>query len=131
VIHPLAKQVLKYASVGSVATALHVCIAVVLNSGFAVSALWANFYAYLCSAIFSYIGNWLWTFDSQGSAAETLPRFIVLNLACFGVNQAIVYAIVEQAHLPMVMAMLPVVAVIPAISFWMSRTRIFVARPIT
>jgi putative flippase GtrA len=126
-IHPLAKQLLKFASVGSVATAMHVCLALVLNGGFNVPALSANFYAFLASSIFSYLGNWRWTFESQGTAKETLPRFVALNLGCFAVNQAIVYAIVEQAHLPMVLAMLPVVAIIPAISFWMSKTKIFVA----
>jgi putative flippase GtrA len=126
VIHPLAKQVLKFASVGSVATALHVCTALVLNSGFNVSALTANFYAFIVSSIFSYFGNWLWTFESQGSARDTLPRFVVLNVACFAVNQAIVYTIVEQAHLPLVVALLPVVMIIPVASFWMSKTKIFI-----
>jgi putative flippase GtrA len=129
VIHPLAKQVLKFASIGSIATAMHVVIALVLNGGFNVPALSANFYAFLVSSVFSYFGNWRWTFDARGSARETVPRFVVLNLVCFGVNQAIVYAIVQQAHLPMVVAMLPVVAIIPVVSFWMSKTKIFVGVP--
>jgi putative flippase GtrA len=126
VIHPLAKQVLKFASVGSIATAVHVCSALVLNGAFNITALTANFYAFIVASIFSYFGNWLWTFESQGSARDTLPRFVALSVACFAVNQAIVYAVVEQAHLPMVVAMLPVVMIIPVFNFWMGKTRIFV-----
>ena len=48
-----------------------------------------------------------------------------MSIGCFAINQAIVYGVTDLAQLPFWLAMIPVVAVVPAFSFWMSRTRIF------
>ncbi len=122
----LLKQLTKFASVGVLATGIHVVVALFLNATFGIAALTANFLAFLIASIFSYFANWLWTFEKIGTLTQSLPRFAFLNLACFGVNQAIVYCVVVIFKQPLVLAMVPVIAVIPAFSFWLSKSRVFI-----
>ncbi len=123
----LLKQVSKFASVGALATGLHVTVALMLNTVCNVPALTANLMAFLAASVLSYFGNWLWTFEGVGTMSNSLPRFAFLNLACFAVNQSIVYVVVLLMHLPMAVAMVPMVAIIPAFSFWLSRSKVFIS----
>ncbi len=121
------KQLTKFASVGAVATGIHVAMALLFNSVLGITALSANVLAFLSASIFSYLGNWLWTFGKVGTLAKSLPRFAFLNLACFTVNQTIVYFVVVILKLPLTVAMVPVIAIIPAFSFWLNKSRVFIA----
>lgn len=125
-MNALLKQITRFASVGVVATGIHVTIALMLNTVFGLPALSANFFAFLTASTVSYFGNWLWTFEKLGTLSNSLPRFVFLNLGCYAVNHTIVYICVSLMHLPLAVAMLPVVAIIPAFSFWLSKTKIFV-----
>jgi putative flippase GtrA len=125
-VDSLFHQLAKFATVGAVATIIHVISALLFNSLFHVSALQSNFLAFLIASVFSFLGNWVWTFRGLSKVSTSLPKFIALNLFCFFINQAIVYYVVEVEHLPLWLAMVPVIALIPIISFWMSRAKIFV-----
>jgi putative flippase GtrA len=122
----LLKQIAKFATIGVGATAIHVVSALLLNSIAKFSALQSNFLAFLVASAFTYCGNYFWTFAKTGAVSTTLARFIFLSLICFGVNQSIVYIVTSVMQLPLWVAMLPVVAVIPAFSFWISKTKVFV-----
>ena len=119
------RQVMKFLTVGGGATAMHVATALALNGLANVPPLWANVLAFLAASGVTYFGNWRWTFDAASPHGLAVPRFMALSLSCFAVNQAIVYAFVEWAGRPLWVAMIPVVLVIPALSFWLSRTWIF------
>jgi putative flippase GtrA len=121
----LLHQLGKFASVGVVATVLHVMTALGLNHFANVAPLRANVAAFVVATIWSYLGNWIWTFESKARFQQSAPRFLAMSLGCFGINQAIVYGVTVMAQLPFWVAMIPVVAVVPVFSFWMSRTRIF------
>jgi putative flippase GtrA len=121
----LLHQLGKFASVGAVATALHVATALGLNQFAGVAPLNANLAAFVVATIWSYLGNWVWTFEAKARFQHSAPRFLAMSLGCFGVNQATVYGVTVLGQLPLWVAMVPVVAVVPAFSFWMSRTRIF------
>lgn len=121
----LLHQLGKFASVGVVATVVHVITALGLNQLFNVAPLRANVVAFVAATIWSYLGNWIWTFEAKARFQQSAPRFLAMSIGCFGINQAIVYGVTVVAQLPFWMAMVPVVAVVPAFSFWMSRTRIF------
>ena len=121
----LLKQLGKFASVGMVATGLHVVTALGLNHFLAVTPLRANVAAFLVATIWSYLGNWIWTFEAKAQFQQSAPRFFAMSAGCFVVNQAVVYAVTVVGQLPFWLAMIPVIAVVPAFSFWMSRSRIF------
>ena len=116
----------KFATIGIGATAIHVASALMFNSIAKFSALQSNFLAFLVASAFTYCGNYFWTFARAGAVSSTLTRFIYLSLSCFAVNQSIVYSVTSVMQLPLWVAMIPVVALIPAFSFWISKTKVFV-----
>lgn len=122
----LLKQAAKFATVGAGATATHVASALLFNSIIGFTALQSNFLAFLVASTFTYCGNYFWTFSKMGQMGSTILRFIVLSSGCFVVNQTIVYVVTTLMQLPLWIAMIPVVGVIPAFSFWASKTKIFV-----
>jgi putative flippase GtrA len=123
----LLRQAVKFAAVGGGATLVHVLAALALNSLAHVAPLRANFLAFLVASCVSYLGNWFWTFDAASHHAFSLPRFAALSLSCFALNQAIVYGVVEQLGQPLWLAMVPVVAIVPAFGFWLSKTKVFIS----
>jgi putative flippase GtrA len=127
-MNELLRQAAKFAAVGGGATAVHVLTALALNSLMQVAPLRANFAAFLMASFVSYMGNWYWTFDGTSRHVFSIPRFAALSLSCFGVNQAIVYGVVELLGQPLWLAMVPVVVVIPAFGFWLSKTQVFLPR---
>jgi putative flippase GtrA len=125
----LFRQAVKFAAVGGGATFVHVLAALTLNGLVHVAPLRANFLAFLVASCVSYLGNWFWTFDAASHHAFSLPRFTALSLSCFALNQAIVYGVVERLGQPLWLAMVPVVAVVPAFGFWLSKTQVFLPKP--
>jgi putative flippase GtrA len=125
----LFRQALKFVTVGGGATLVHVLAALMLNGLAHVAPLRANFLAFLVASCVSYVGNWFWTFDAASRHAFSLPRFAALSLSCFALNQAIVYGVVEKLGQPLWIAMVPVVAIVPAFGFWLSRTQVFLPKP--
>ena len=124
----LLGQALKFAAVGGGATLVHVLAALTLNSLAHVTPLRANFLAFLVASCVSYLGNWSWTFDAASRHAFSLPRFTALSLSCFALNQAIVYGVAEKLGQPLWLAMIPVVAIVPAFGFWLSKTQVFLPK---
>lgn len=118
---------MKFAAVGGGATLVHVLVALSLNGLAQVAPLRANFLAFLVASCVSYAGNWFWTFDGSSRHVFSLPRFAALSLSCFALNQAIVYGVVETLGQPLWLAMVPVVVVVPAFGFWLSKTKVFIS----
>ena len=125
----LLKQIAKFATIGLVATVVHVATALVSNSFIGFTPLQSNFLAFLVASTFTFCGNYFWTFPQAGNVSFALPRFAVLSLLCFALNQSIVYVVTALMHLPLWVAMIPVVALIPAFSFWTSKTKVFKSQP--
>ncbi len=122
----LLNQIAKFATIGVGATIIHVASALLFNSVAKFSALQSNFLAFLVASAFTYCGNYFWTFAKTGAVSSTLMRFTFLSFSCFAVNQSIVYFVTSILQLPLWLAMIPVVALIPAFSFWVSKTKVFV-----
>ncbi len=118
-------QIFKFGVVGITATLVHVLTALYMHDVVGLSPMRSNFIAFLVASSPSYLGNWLWTFNQNGTAAHTFPRFIALSGSCFCLSQALVYTTVEIMGFPMWLSMLPVVSIVPAVSYWLSRTKIF------
>ena len=121
-------QAMKFAAVGGGATLVHVLAALTLNVFAHVAPLRANFLAFLVASCASYAGNWFWTFEGTSRHGVSLPRFAALSLSCFALNQAIVYGVVVHLAQPLWLAMVPVVVIVPAFGFWLSKTQVFLPR---
>lgn len=118
-------QASRFAVVGLLATGVHIATAMLVHTLFAVSPLWSNVCGFLAAFSLSYIGHWRWTFEAEGNHAFAVPRFVMVALAGFAINHAIVFGITVVAALPLWMAMVPVAIVVPALSFWLNKTRVF------
>lgn len=123
----LVQQGGKFTVIGLLATGAHVTAALVAHGLLGISPLWSNFVGFLVAVGVSYFGNWAWTFERINRHGLAAPRFLVVALGGFGINHAIVYVMSNRLGLPFVWAMAAVLFVVPAISFWLSRTRVFVA----
>jgi putative flippase GtrA len=122
----LTAQIVNFMAVGVVATLTHVAIGVSLHTYAHASPLTANFAAFVCATLVSCVGNWFWTFDKRTSLAKAGPRFFALALFCLCLNQTFVFLMTEVAGLSYAAALIPVVTIVPALSFWLSRSRVFV-----
>lgn len=120
-------QIVRFGFVGGFVTALHVAVALFVNAAGGVEPLRANIIAFMVACAVSYALNWWWTFDASSHHAAALPKFMTVSLSGFAVNQAIVFGVVSVAGQPLWVAMVPVVFVIPAISFWLNKTWVFLA----
>lgn len=122
-------SVLRFITVGLIATVTHVLGALVFNSAFAVPPLAANLFGFLLATGVSYGGHWLWTFGAASAHRHAMPRFIVLSVSCFCLSQFIVYVVTRLAGLPLWVAMIPVLLLLPPFSFLVSRAHVFLPRP--
>jgi putative flippase GtrA len=124
-IPSLTLQAMKFGVVGGGATFVHVLAALTYNGLAGVTPLWANFFAFLTAAIVSYAGNWFWTFNGVSRHFHAFPRFALLALTCFALNQLIVFGVVQLLGQPLWLAMVPVVIIIPVLGFWLNKTQVF------
>jgi len=124
----LVQQGGRFTVVGLLATGTHVTAALAAHNLLGTSPLWSNFIGFLVAVCVSYFGNWSWTFDRISRHGLAAPRFLAVAVGGFAINHAIVYVMSNRLGLPFVWAMAAVLFVVPAISFWLNRTRVFVAR---
>ena len=124
----LLRQIAKFASVGMIATALHIAVAMTVHYGAGLTALRANFAAFCVATLWSYCGNWAWTFGRRAKVTSSAPRFFAMSLAAFALNQGIVFWLTSVQGLSLAAALVPVAAIVPAFSFWLSRSHIFATR---
>ncbi len=121
----LIKQLSRFTCVGVVATALHVSVAVLCVSRLAFEPLVANMLGFLVAAVWSFTGNWAWTFEKAVGASESGKRYAVLTASCFAISQLIVFVTVVQLEMPMWLAMIPIVLLVPGLSFVGSKLHVF------
>ena len=120
------RQAISYFTVGGIATLLHVAIALTLNSVIGMTPLWSNSIAVFCAWVVSYSLNWQWTFAAVSPHRTSMPRFLAISVAGFGLNQALVYAFAVKLGWPFWIALVPVVLIVPLASYVASKVWAFV-----
>jgi putative flippase GtrA len=121
----LTRQVSRFAIVGGVATGLHFVTALVSESYLMLHPAWANTVGFLSAVTWSLVLNWAWTFDGQTAFRRAAPRFLLLAIVCFAVGQVIIMVAAGALHWPMWLALLPVVTLVPLLSFVGSKLHVF------
>jgi putative flippase GtrA len=71
------------------------------------------------------MGNHKWTFGLTGKHAFRFPRFVLVAVSCFILNQALLYQLVEIAQWDYRLGLGIVVFVVPLTSFAMNRIWVF------
>jgi len=148
----LAGEVLRFAIVGIVATIAHASMLIVLvqhdvvgllaalihvtiitdllnHQGMAV--LVANSVAFMVAVVVSYIGHYRWTFGVDGDHRLMFPRFIIIAIAGFALNQVIMYFFVMLYHIDYRIALAVVLTVVPTLSFVVNKLWVFLGKAVT
>ena len=118
-------QFSRFAAVGAVATALHVAVALFFNGMLMLHPLLANGFGFLTAFLWSLVANWTWTFERSGKLARVAPRFLLISLVCFLVSEVTVLLLTSALQWPMWAALIPVVALVPPVNFWISKSHAF------
>lgn len=121
----LIRQVIRYGSVGGLATLLHVCIAIVLRESAELSPLQANFSGFMCATMLSYLGHSLFTFSRAIRQADQFARFLVAGLVSLGSSTFLVWFLSDRMSVEFTLAMLAVGAIVPMLTYLVLRFWVF------
>lgn len=119
-------QIARFGCVGLVATALYVVLAFLFARLFepwpsAASA----FGAYLVAGLFSYIAHKLITFASDGRHGREAPRFVLVNLAGFGLAAALPLVLHDMMGMALAVPVVLTAILVPVMNFVALRWFVF------
>ncbi|WP_062268349.1 GtrA family protein [Endozoicomonas arenosclerae] len=116
-------QLIKFIVTGGTAAAVHLFILWLLVDLNELTPLLANPLAFLLAFIVSYFGHSLWTFNhKQHVHHNTLVKFLLVQLLCsFVLNQGLYTLLLTYSHLNYLVASFIVLAVIPLVTFTLSK----------
>ncbi len=117
----LIREVHFFVLVGLAATFCHASVALAAHHFLPIGPLTAGSIGYLVAVSISYLGNSLLTFRRPVMHGPQFARFATISLAGFGINQSIVYVTTHLMGWQFKFAMIPVVIVVPASTFLMSK----------
>lgn len=127
----LVLQVSRFASVGLVATGVHALIYGVLGSFSGITPMLANLLAFLFAFCFSYLGHFRFTFREQMHGRSALRsylvqlRFFAVALVGLALNAFGVWVTTDYLKANYLLAILPMVLVVPLITFGISKVWAF------
>ncbi len=122
---PQLLQIMRFFSVGVLAAAVHFSVVVLLVQKFAYAPLIANIGGFLVSFQVSYFGHRLWTFsDTIIDHREAYLKLVMVQVLNFALNESLYYFLLGL-HLPYQVALLIVIAIMPAFTFVTSKWWVF------
>jgi putative flippase GtrA len=124
-IDPRLRQVAVFGLIGVVATATHAAAALLAHEQLGLHPFVANFVGYCCAFSVSYFGNARFTFARRALHGPQFLRFLGVSLMGLALSQALTYLCTELLHLPFAVALIPVVTLVPILSFILSRVYAF------
>ncbi len=124
---PLHRQIATFATVGVIATFVHVVVGVGLNRMAGASPLMANLIAFAAATCVTLFSNSRFTFKGHQDGASSFVKGLITVLIGLALNQLIVLAITGYAALPYEVALIAVVIIVPfatflLFKFWAFRT---------
>jgi putative flippase GtrA len=115
----------KFSIVGIAATTLHLLIALSLVTYYGIYPLLANFSAFLCAFMVSFLGNFHWTFHVAIDQRIALAKFFAVTLVAFVVNNLLLMVLLRVISLPKQWAVVVAAMVVPLVTFMSSRLWVF------
>ena len=111
----------RFGVVGLVATAVHVAVGLALHHRAGATPLAANAVAFSVAVIVSFAGQRRLTFPDAAADGATFLRFVAAALAGLGLNQLIVWAVTGPGGGPYWLALVLVLASVPAVVYSLLR----------
>ena len=120
-------KVVRFFIAGGSAAVTNLTVFYVCTSVFTVYYIWASILAYGISFFVSFTLQKFWTFrdNSLFHLNKQLAKYLFIMLFNLGVNTAILYTLVEYAHLPPLVAQILAIMLIAVWSFFVYHFFIF------
>ena len=114
----MIRQFGRFASVGLLATLVHVTLALTAQTAIGIAPQGANLAGFCAAIAVSYFGHLHFSFHVTPRHVIHGPRFAVTALAGLALSSSITFAVVDGLGLPFSFAMLVVGATVPALNFF-------------
>jgi len=113
------REVIAFIIVGVAATITHFAVGLVVYYvlPLGLSALWANLIAFSVAFLVTYFGNAILVFPETKLGPASFLRFLSVSLFSLGLNQCIVFVLVELAVKPYWLALIVALVVVPPATF--------------
>lgn len=122
----------KFGIVGLLATGVHVGTYVGTVALFGLSPLLANLAGFCIGVIVSYSGHSRWTFRDasaeNGNGIGALGKFVIIAISGLLLNTALVYLLTDVLKLHYLYAAIPMVTLVPALTFAFAKYWAFAER---
>ena len=117
--HRTVREAAGFLAVGIAATLTHLCVGLALHYALdpGLSALAANLVAFCVAYLVSYFGNATLAFPDTRIGPASFFRFLAVSLASLGLNQTLVFALVDLAGRPYWLALACVLITVPPVTF--------------
>jgi len=96
---PFALRLMRFGAVGGLAFAVHWLTVVVIVSHLSIQPLVANIFGFLAAFQVSYVGHRYWTFGADAGTENSLPRFFLVAIAGFFINEGIYAVLLKHTAL--------------------------------
>ncbi|MGR3515145.1 MAG: GtrA family protein [Paracoccaceae bacterium] len=118
-------QLLKFASVGAVATVLHVGVALAVSSFFGFAPQLANALGFASAVTLSYFGQGRFTFAQDLRHRFHAPRFLATALTGLVVSSGFTALVTSVLSAPFPLAMAAVAVAVPATTYVLCKFWVF------
>ena len=105
-LHRTASQFLRFATVGGIATAIHYLILIALVHGANMNAVWASSTGFVVSAVFNYLLNYRFTFQSSVEHRGAIIKFFIVASVGLALNSIVMQISTEYAGMHYLIAQL-------------------------
>ena len=118
---------MRFGIIGSSAALVNFSIVVALvESGLVQQPLYANMVAFAFAFQVSYFGHRFWTFNETITEHRVaMPKLLLISGANFFANEGLFYFFLNTFQLPYPLALLLVLAILPVVTFTVSKLWIF------
>ena len=128
-IPAVLREINVFIAVGVTATACQVGVSLAAQRLLGLGPMAATLVGYGASVGVSYLGNSLFTFRRRALHGPQFVRFAAISLAGLAINQGVVFVATHLLGWPLWQALIPVVAIVPASTFVMSKLWAFREAP--
>lgn len=117
----VVREINVFVVVGVAATGCQVSVSLAAQRWLGLGPVLASLAGYIASVGVSYLGNSRFTFRRPALHGPQFARFATISLTGLGINLATVWVCTHTLGWPLWLAMVPVVLVVPASTFVMSK----------
>ena len=118
-------QPLRFIIIGLLAALTHYCITLFLINKIHIDLKYANFVAFITAFWVSYFGHHYFTFYSQQSVSQTLPKYIIVATSGFIFNESILLILNHCFPNSLAILIILVIFLTALFTFFLNRTFAF------